>query len=703
MLIFRALGGNPKPAALRILIASLTFAFLQASDASSQGPSGREGNAIPGSGREPFAVGEVERIDGGSIAVKTASGSRTFVLSSRTACVQEAAAGRNDIRKGDRLLVVGRHETGESRAEMVRIVERAGLPGAGRGGGVVSGEVVDADPLRLRSDSGPVVTVLVSGETRYFRERAIPVASVRSGARVRVLAPPQPGRNDREAVKVIVLDEGGGAFREGSPPPDAGSRADLRRPAETASRELLPDLPPRDTDGFLCGIWLGRGLYSREELDRAFRVVGNLGVTHLKVEFKWAAVQPGRGEWRWDNKDVLDVEHLARLAKAHKVSIVPYFDLIAPWGERRRADPERGDCEGPPSGRGQARAPDPAEYAEYVFRVTDKLRREGVDVRHIELDNEESNLNDGHRSWNCFIDITARQIKLAENEAYRRVKAAYPEILVSSTTFSFPGLAGRSPGSADKDRKRRNDFLKAYFDEEPRPLFDFLGLHETLGGSGNPYTTLSGSLGTGGGYAFGSYFEAYDIWRKILDSRGYGDTPIINLESGAVMAGKQDAELIQKFVFLKANAARNKVTGWILSQLTGSRRFTEGGEMGDIRIGISDLGHGYVLREGYAGFYNLRNILARYPKHVGRRAGEPNSERPWVEEFSGGDGSLFVAFVPYRAGKAKKQPVTLPLGAGRDARVTGPDARTRTESPGGDGRLTIEVDEHPVFVEIRNR
>ena len=477
---------------------------------------------------------------------------------------------------------------------------------------------------------------------------------------------------------------------------------------ETTVGKLLPDLPQQLLSSeFIYSIWLGRGLYTNEELDRGFRAVRNLGIKYFMVEFKWSYIEPKNNQWQWNNEETLDVERVVKLAKQYNLSIIPYFDIFMPWGEVKYPDPKKGECEGMGSGRGQHQAPAPEEYAEYVFTVVDKLKKGGVDVKYIELDNEDSNQNDGYQGWSCFLNATAKQIKEAENAAYDKVKSTYPKIMISSTTFGFPGLScipkdapiKQKGPDCEIDKERRNSFVKAYFEDEPKPKFDFLGVHEVFGGSGSPYTTWEKSANTTYEYNFGSYNDAYDMWREILDKYGYTNTPIFNLESGAIRKGMQDAELIQRAVFARSNSDKNKVMGWVLSQLTGSKAFTEAQnkQTSFATIGITR------LREGYYGYYSLMNILANYPNYDEKIMGELNSQKPWVEKFSNDKGNLlYVAFIPLSPAKQSgPQVINLEVGANKEVKITKSDTPTSTMKSDSNGYITLEINAHPVFIEAQ--
>jgi hypothetical protein len=673
----------------------------------SRGP-GDRGQGDRASGQ--FVQGELEKIDDESVVIITSNGERKeFSRTSRTSFIKKISIDRSQILNGDSVFVMGRRiGEGSINAMMINVVEKGGgrdeRPFAPQRGPVI-GEVDGLDPMTVRTASGSTVTVNVTGFTKIFREENLAPSDMEPGMSVRIIAPPGRGMDKREALKVMPSEDKQAppAFapmtgRNNNREPRRGDFRERKQMSEGYERDsgsLLPDIEQVDLNSdFIYGIWLGRGLYSRDELDRAFRVASNLGVRHLKVEFKWSYTEKENDKYVWNNKETLDVEYLIELAGRHKMSIIPYFNMFMPWGETKQGV----ECVGPPNKRGQHQGPDPEEYAEHVFNVVFKLRSSGVDVRYVELDNEVSNSNDGYRSLNCFINITAKQLKVTQNKTYDRLKAKYPDMQVSSTTFSFPGIAIRD---AEEHMKRRNSFIKAYFEDEPRPKFDFLGIHETLRGSGSPYTVLDKPVS--GYYNFASYHDAYNIWRKVLDKYGYADKPIINLESAAVISGKQDAVLLQRVVFARANAGKNKVAGWVISQLTGSRKFTEGGGGRGVTIGITSLGSGYSLREGYRGYYTLMKTLARYPGYEGKVMGEINANRPWVEKFSDKNGNvLYVAFVPYHDGPESLQDVELNVGSDREVKVTKSDATSSFRKSGSNGILIVKAGQRPLFIEVKN-
>jgi hypothetical protein len=637
----------------------------------------------------PFVVGSVVSIGEKTITVKSDAGADESVnIGSNTRFSKETPMKKSELKIGDVVMMICDAGDGQKLCPRKFVVQmgdvpppsiRKGMPS----GGPVFASIEKTDPLIVTLESGESKEVELAGEGSITRQTTISLSDISTGATVRVLRDSQA----KTAIRIIYLPEG----------------AQTGVPQVAEKTELMPDIPQQPADcNFIYGVWLGRGLFTNAELDRAFKVAANLGVRYLKIEFKWGYVEPAKGKWQWTDESHLDVEHVILLAKQYQMSVIPYFDMFMPWGKKKMLDPKKDTFEGPLSRQGQSQAPDSAEYAEYVFAVVNKLVSGGVNVRYIELDNEESVNNDGQRTYGSFIDISARQLKQAENAAYDRVKSAYPKIMVSSTTFAFPGLPAQfGPEVLEKRKIRLNQFVEAYFGQAPKPKFDFLGIHETLGGSGNPWTKWEQTEKTKYRYNFGSYNDAFDIWRKVLNEYGYTNTPIFNTESSAVLRNKQDAELIQKNVFSRANAAKNKVIGCIVSQLTGSKAFSEGGNDPNLSVGITRLGDAYHLRSGYFGYYALMSIMAKYPRYEGKLIGDLNSSSPWIQTFGDPKGNaLYVAFLPYHLGESAPVQVALKIGTKKTAVIVHPGEAASLVSSDETGRITFAVTEQPVFIQV---
>lgn len=690
-------------------------------------------------------IGRVTQATTHTLTVAFEDGNSQTITSSNTMKVVRSENGNSeDLNIGDHVRVMGFVENQSIQATVII----AGIMDTPKGPDQVRqrrnsngyiGTITSKNPLSMQSDSGNTFSLETSPRTRIIIDYPMEMSAVTLGDRVRLLPNKMivlPNLNNSNRPKERFTrkpdaQEFQNSTLSGSQPRNTQSNSSLYADARDTLRPSIKQQP--FSPSFIYGAWIGRGLYSNAELDRAFYLAKNLGIRYLKVEFKWDYVEPSNNRWRWTNDDFLNVEHVISLARQYDFSIIPYFNTFMPWGQRRQVNPQNGDCEGPPSRRGQYLAPDPQEYAEYVFAVIDKLKRGGVRVEYAELDNEVSVMVDNVRSWNCFIDITPRQLKEAENMAYDQVKSRYPEIMISSTTFTSPGLVVGAPQNVlNKFTSRLNKFIKAYFMEYPKPKFDFLGVHEIFHGSGNPFTTAN-NQNKDGGYNFSSYYDTYDIWRNILDTYGYRNTPIFITESQINRRGLQDVELLQKVVLARTKASPNKIRGWVLSQLTGSKKFTEGkpgnegqrdvgerrsrngtSEMADMRakngqvgphtfeVGISNLKDGYQLREGYHAFHTMMTTLARYTEYKKKVMGQLNTRQPWIEQFSDIDGNLlYVAFIPWNFNSQdNKTTVEFSVGANKEVRITSSDGLQSTLKSDGKGKLSLKISQHPTFVEV---
>lgn len=669
-----------------------------------------------GSGpEERVMMGEVLRIDNKSITIVTQKGDeKEFVITQMTSFSKEMKVDKSQIKIGDVLFMMppeGEPFIVKILSDKDEIMKRPpSFPQGAVEGPKISGppvgKVVGVDPLTVDLESGQTRVVKISERTQLLKELPVGFEEIRKGAKVSVMPLPGTGMG-REAIKIIISPQDSS---KGGPMGTPSSRGDTDRwqsdSEATFIRRLLPDIlqQPLKTD-FIFALWLGRGFYSNNELEIAFKVANNLGVKYFKIEILWGYVESENNRWRWNDKNTLDVEHVIKLAKQYKMSIIPYFDLEMPWGKVKHPDPAKSECLGMPSARGQYQAPDPEEYAEYVFAVVDKLKREGVDVKYIELDNEDSGASDGYTIKNCFRDLTAKQLKEAENAAYDKVKAVYPDVMISSTTFPFPGLGcGHPQVDCEFDKKIRNVFIKAYFEDSPRPKFDFLGIHETIGGSGNPYTTYNKPLNAIYQYNFGSYYDAYDMWREILNKYGYKNAPIFNTESeGGIPGRNQEAHLLQKMFFAKTQAPKNNIIGVVIAQITMSDPFFSllGGKP-DRGIVLLKDGYPYKMYEGYYAFYTLMSTFAKYPYYKGKIMGELNKQTPWVEKFGDDKGNtLFAAFIPYSFISTSFEMITLDIGKNKEVKIIkSEDASISIQSTGNKRDITIKITQSPILIEV---
>ncbi|MDP6522879.1 MAG: hypothetical protein QGI24_00835 [Kiritimatiellia bacterium] len=626
------------------------------------------------------------------------------------------------------------------------------------GRNIVQGVISTVNPLTVKNTQGDIVRIELTDRTTYRRESLAQLSDVTPGITIGVASPPGAG-GTRGAGR--TGDVGG----RGGPGLEIVIRSDSsvpgRRMAPVVQGDesvLLPDLPQQPlSPEFVYAAWLGRGLFTNDELDRGFRVARNIGIKHLKVEFKWGMIELRNNKWNWHNEGKIDVGRVVTLARKYNLAIIPYFNVLMPWGETREPPAEEGALNRPR--RGQHQAPDPTEYAEYVFTVVDLLKTSGVDVRYVELDNEVSAKNDGHNCWNLFINITAKELKVAQNAAYDRVKAKYPEIAISSTTFQSPSRPTHLPADMiEQYNERLNSFVKVYFGEKPRPKFDFLAIHEIFQGSGNPYTTWEWKGHEGKDYVFSSYHHIYDIWRDVLDRHDRKNTPIFVTEGTAKFIGKQDAVLVQRIVFAKSQAAKNRVMGWVLSQITASERFAEGRHLarqpggtggrqqdagtrgrGSMQAGgtagrqqdegtrgrgaqaggqssrprqalfgsasmkdIVNVANGYAIREGYHAWRTILTTFAKYPVYEDKVRGELNNGGTWIEKFNDGRGNvLYVLFLPYRQGEERTQATVLNVAkANCGVTVTTSQGESKTVQSSPEGKVELLVSEHPLFVEV---
>jgi hypothetical protein len=190
-----------------------------------------------------MAAGELVQIDARSLTIRTQDGeTKQFIRTDQTAFIKETPADRSDLVQGVNVLVVGQ-PSGQNTVTpvMIRITEKLEeLPeqrgqgdqkmqggrqmgdGQQMGGGrmmgndsrdqMMSGPVVGTitgvNPLTIQRTSGGSVLIEPTGDTRIMREISVNPSDIAAGTQVRIIAPPKPGSDSREAKKVILLSRG---------------------------------------------------------------------------------------------------------------------------------------------------------------------------------------------------------------------------------------------------------------------------------------------------------------------------------------------------------------------------------------------------------------------------------------------------------------------------------------------------------------
>lgn len=220
--------------------------FVCVSFVHAQTQGGRGGQ---GGSQNMMTVGELVQIDSRSLTVKTQNGeNKQYQRTEQTAFIKETSAATSDLVQGTIVFVVGQSAGQNAVApRMIRITDRLedvqGQRGSGMQGGSmmrqggqgmqggsmmqqggqrmggniaqdqtasgpVVGTIIGTNPLTMQKTTGESVRIEPTGDTRIIRETSVPAEDFVVGAHVRVIAPPKPGSDAREAKKVILISAG---------------------------------------------------------------------------------------------------------------------------------------------------------------------------------------------------------------------------------------------------------------------------------------------------------------------------------------------------------------------------------------------------------------------------------------------------------------------------------------------------------------
>lgn len=382
--------------------------------------------------------------------------------------------------------------------------------------------------------------------------------------------------------------------------------------------------------GFSFGIMIAPSdAFAIDATETYFEICKNLGARYLKIGILWDLVEPDDGRFIWISdmkKDRararrprdfgparggrnFDYDYIAALSQKYNISVIPTF--------LRSRMPERETNSG--------------KYAAFVYAFVKRYKK-SMNIDYIEFQNEPNSGNDGSgngRHWKG----TAESLVRVNNAAYDKIKSAYPDIRI--------GTAGFISGSKTMINKYTAKFYEEYFKSKPK--FDVFMLHEYPKNMNYTQGTKEGDLA--------SQFHIFKTYRKMLNSYGYADKPILVSEGYEDKPFRKYTKLsmdwmdeeeasvlfVESYVFTMMNSEKQNIIGKVISGVrTGINQ----------NIGLVDAVSGrkraqyYVIKE-------MISLLKRYPIYSKHIAGEINSDAFWIEEFMNKNGKkLWIAFNP---------------------------------------------------------
>ena len=439
---------------------------------------------------------------------------------------------------------------------------------------------------------------------------------------------------------------------------------------------------------FIYGIKIeGDDFPYKNLMETYFQTARDLSMDYLKIIAAWDLVEPLDNQWRWnidlgDGKGV-DYDSIAKLSQKYGISVIPNFGAgRQPLGLQK----------------------DSARWARFVYTFIDRYKN-SMNIQYTEFQNEPNNNNDGSGSTSTLIGDwlgTAEELVATNNAAYVKIKASYPDIMI--------GSAGFITGSRIQIERYTRKFYKRYFNAKPK--FDFFALHDYPKNYNYVQGSQSGDLV--------SQYHIFENYRKLLDSCGYADKPILVTEGFEDKPFQDTLTSLRSWNWANTNEA---VVSWMESYMQAVSNSKINNVTGKIITGIRTDGSmgliNNVTNEKRNQYYFVKYLLAllnKYPVYSGHIGGKINSEDYWIEEFRDATGSkMWAAFNPLlyatiddtlmpaitsKTIKSPQQVVVSIAGAHgvKISKVINGTIKTDTVSV-NNNTLTLTLDSLPVFIE----
>jgi hypothetical protein len=439
---------------------------------------------------------------------------------------------------------------------------------------------------------------------------------------------------------------------------------------------------------FICGIKIsGDDFPYKNLMETYFQTASDLGMGYLKIIAGWDIIEPFDNQWRWKvdlggGKGV-DYDSIAQLSQKYGISVIPTFEAgMQPLGLQK----------------------DSARWARFVYTFINRYKN-SMNIQYTEFRNEPNNNNDGSGSTSTLQGDwqgTAEELVTVDNAAYEKVKASYPDIMI--------GSAGFITGSRIQIQLYTQKFYERYFNAKPK--FDFFALHDYPKNYSYVQGTRPGDLV--------SQYHIFESYRKLLDSCGYADKPILVTEGFEDKPFQDTLTSLRSWNWANTNEA---AVSWMESYMQALSNSKINNVTGKIITGIRTKGSigliNNVNNEKRNQYYLVRYLsafLKKYPVYSGRIAGKINSEDYWIEEFRDTTGSkMWAAFnpllyttiddtlMPAIISKTMKYPQQMVLNVGnansvRISKVINNAVETDTFNI-TNNTLVLVLDSLPVFIE----
>jgi len=420
------------------------------------------------------------------------------------------------------------------------------------------------------------------------------------------------------------------------------------------------------------------GARTDAELATAFQMLSELGAKYAKWNFSWKSIEITPGNYDWTKTD-----YVATLAQQYNISIIMFCPQVGiPSWELKE---------------GTTNVPKNLEnYENFILQVLNRYQT-SMNIQYVEVLNEISTgVIDGINPPYCpHWDTTTAYAVEVGNAIYDKVHQSFPGVKVGPASFTQPHALS---GSMTSDNEIKDTYFANYFAAAPK--MDFLALHNYPHYGSSQTST----------FTYADQYNQTSLYRTLLDSYGYQDTPILITEGSLGLGSGVNHELYaaflaQDFIIQYTKKDSVNLTGMVSATVANELGGTTGYNIVDVTSG-----------EKYAGFYavkTLMSMLTKYPDYETRVTGQPNSLDCWVEKFKDAEENrLWILFAPTQIIYPNPEQSTprnyiftepqdyiLNIGPNKSVVITYSDGSNSTAMSDSNGNLTVTVYKEPVYVE----
>jgi len=411
----------------------------------------------------------------------------------------------------------------------------------------------------------------------------------------------------------------------------------------------------------------------------------HFGLKQIKIAFNWKSIETAHGTFNWTTMDTV-----AGYIQQQGLKTIAFFPQSATPNWAMKGTPAAGvNVSACKPGTTNVAPSDKTYYSDFIFAALSRYH-DSMAIQYVELQNEPNAI--------CLWPDTAAWLAEVDNEVYSKNKAAFPNIKICSASMHQPLKLGTNDVAAENSYT--DSFLTTYLTNLTQ--IDCFSIHD-YAQLGQTQTQSDSAM------KYSSSLDLDDVLQTLLTATGKGSVPLMHTECGyprtAIFSGDEDlsaADMVQAYILKHAKGISQ---GRLCQAISSGTVGQAGGE----DYGLVDITQSIVYA-GYYAFKTMRAIMLKYPTHVARIAGTPNSTAYWIEKFQNAAGaSVYVAFVPIQynlyssqtPSAPASQSATIQIGVGKSATQTTMKGVASVLPADGSGNVTVTLTGEPVYLEVQ--